>query len=129
MAFGGRRCLPNASRFHSIAVESRPSLKFMGQEPFAKVDVLRQSGLLKLLIPVEDGGLGGRWTDALKVTRAIAPAITTSVDHRQICDSLFAAINIATRNDLARRSSGVPFLDCLATWARMRPPWRFRGRR
>jgi alkylation response protein AidB-like acyl-CoA dehydrogenase len=72
MAFGGRRCLPNASRFHSIAVESRPSLKFMGQEPFAKVDVLRQSGLLKLLIPVEDGGLGGRWTDALKVTRAIA---------------------------------------------------------
>ena len=40
--------------------------------PFAEIDVLRQSGLLKLLVPVEDGGLGGRWTDALEVTRTIA---------------------------------------------------------
>jgi alkylation response protein AidB-like acyl-CoA dehydrogenase len=43
-----------------------------GQAPFAEVDLLRQSGLLKLLVPVEDGGLGGRWTDALEVTRTIA---------------------------------------------------------
>jgi alkylation response protein AidB-like acyl-CoA dehydrogenase len=42
------------------------------QAPFAEVDALRQSGLLKLLVPVEDGGLGGRWTDALEVTRTIA---------------------------------------------------------
>jgi alkylation response protein AidB-like acyl-CoA dehydrogenase len=43
-----------------------------GQAPFVEVDVLRQSGLLKLLIPVADGGLGGRWPDALEVTRTIA---------------------------------------------------------
>jgi alkylation response protein AidB-like acyl-CoA dehydrogenase len=43
-----------------------------GQAPFAEIDTLRQSGLLKLLVPVADGGLGGRWTDALEVTRTIA---------------------------------------------------------
>jgi alkylation response protein AidB-like acyl-CoA dehydrogenase len=43
-----------------------------GQAPFEEVDLLRRSGLLKLLIPAEDGGLGGRWTDALEVTRTIA---------------------------------------------------------
>jgi alkylation response protein AidB-like acyl-CoA dehydrogenase len=43
-----------------------------GRAPVAEIALLKKSGLLKLLIPVEDGGLGGRWTDALNVTRTIA---------------------------------------------------------
>jgi alkylation response protein AidB-like acyl-CoA dehydrogenase len=52
--------------------ESAAARDKAGEAPFEEVDLLRRSGLLKLLIPTEDGGLGGRWTDALEVTRTIA---------------------------------------------------------
>lgn len=42
--------------------------------PFAEVDLLRGSGLLKLLVPLEKGGSGGRWSDAVDVTRIVSAA-------------------------------------------------------
>ena len=53
-------------------VETATTRNKAGQAPFTELDLLRRSGLLKLLIPAEDGGLGGRWTDALEVIRTIA---------------------------------------------------------
>jgi alkylation response protein AidB-like acyl-CoA dehydrogenase len=61
-----------ASQIAAKLAETAVARDKAGQAPFAEIDVLRQSGLLKLLVPVEDGGLGGRWTDALEVTRTIA---------------------------------------------------------
>jgi alkylation response protein AidB-like acyl-CoA dehydrogenase len=43
-----------------------------GQAPLTELNLLRRSGLLKLLMPAEAGGLGGRLIDALEVIRAIA---------------------------------------------------------
>lgn len=37
-------------------------------------DLIRESGLLKLLIPTEYGGLGGNWHDVFQVVRTIARA-------------------------------------------------------
>ena len=45
-----------------------------GKPPFEEIDHLRQTGLLKLLAPQAFGGAGGRWTDAMSVTRTIAEA-------------------------------------------------------
>ena len=45
-----------------------------GKPPFEEIDRLRRTGLLKLLAPRAFGGAGGRWTDAMSVTRAIAEA-------------------------------------------------------
>jgi alkylation response protein AidB-like acyl-CoA dehydrogenase len=43
-----------------------------GQAPFPELDLLRRSGLLTLLTPAEDGGPGGRVTDALAVISTVA---------------------------------------------------------
>ena len=61
-----------ASHIAAKLAETAATRDKVGHAPFAEIDVLRQSGLLKLLVPVEDGGLGGRWIDALEVTRTIA---------------------------------------------------------
>jgi alkylation response protein AidB-like acyl-CoA dehydrogenase/ABC-type nitrate/sulfonate/bicarbonate transport system substrate-binding protein len=45
-----------------------------GKPPFAEIDLLRRSGLLKLLAPRAVGGGSGQWTDAMSVTRAVAEA-------------------------------------------------------
>ncbi|HWU34681.1 MAG TPA: acyl-CoA dehydrogenase family protein [Methylovorus sp.] len=45
-----------------------------GGTPYAQRDAVRQSGLLKLLIPVEWGGLGGNWSQLYRIIRTIARA-------------------------------------------------------
>ncbi|HEY9643906.1 MAG TPA: acyl-CoA dehydrogenase family protein [Coleofasciculaceae cyanobacterium] len=45
-----------------------------GGTPVYELNRLRESSLLKLLIPEEYGGLGGNWTTALQVVREIAKA-------------------------------------------------------
>ena len=45
-----------------------------GGTPFEQREAVRQSGLLKLLIPKELGGLGGNWADIYRIIRIIARA-------------------------------------------------------
>lgn len=45
-----------------------------GRAPVAEIDLLRDSGLLDLLVPSELGGRGGHWRTAFEVTRVIARA-------------------------------------------------------
>ncbi|MBN6036586.1 acyl-CoA dehydrogenase family protein [Amycolatopsis sp. 195334CR] len=45
-----------------------------GAEPRAEIELLRESGLLRLLIPAEHGGAGGDWPLAHRVIRRIAVA-------------------------------------------------------
>jgi hypothetical protein len=67
--------------------------------------VRRQSGLFSLLVPVEDGGLGGRWTDiGSDAHNRVRRRFDQSTDRPSLCrwivarvhDSVFAAINIVT---------------------------------
>lgn len=51
-----------------------------GQPPVNEVKLLRQSGLLPLLVPVARGGAGGDWPAANTVTRIVAAA-DASVGH------------------------------------------------
>lgn len=44
------------------------------QDPFAEVSLLRESGLLDLLVPQEFGGAGGHWESAFAAVRIIAAA-------------------------------------------------------
>ncbi|MFL4475412.1 acyl-CoA dehydrogenase family protein [Paeniglutamicibacter sp. MACA_103] len=44
------------------------------QEPFTEVALLRDSGLLNLLVPTEFGGAGGHWESAFAAVRIIASA-------------------------------------------------------
>ncbi len=61
-----------ASRIAAKLAETATTQDRVGQAPFAEVDVLRQSGLLELIVPVGGGGLGDRWTEAPELTRTIA---------------------------------------------------------
>jgi len=45
-----------------------------GGTPYAQREAVRQSGLLKLLIPVGWGGLGGDWSQLYRIIRTIARA-------------------------------------------------------
>ncbi len=45
-----------------------------GALPFAEVDWLRQSGLLKLLVSESAGGAGRKWSEAIGATRIVAAA-------------------------------------------------------
>lgn len=51
-----------------------------GGTPKVERDLLRQSGLLRLSVPVEYGGLGASWADTLGVVRQIA-RVDSSVAH------------------------------------------------
>lgn len=51
-----------------------------GGTPKAERDRLRQSGLLKLIIPREYGGLGESWITALEITRRLAE-VDSSIAH------------------------------------------------
>ncbi|MFT4083365.1 MAG: acyl-CoA dehydrogenase family protein [Nocardioides sp.] len=42
------------------------------QPPYAEVELLRDSGLVTLLGPIEHGGAGENWTTALRVVRAVS---------------------------------------------------------
>ena len=44
----------------------------MGGNPKKERDLIRESGLLKVLIPQEFGGLGGTWTDVVQIVRIFA---------------------------------------------------------
>lgn len=44
------------------------------QDPFTEVDLLRESGLLNLLVPAEFGGAGAHWESAFATVRIIAEA-------------------------------------------------------
>jgi alkylation response protein AidB-like acyl-CoA dehydrogenase len=65
-----------AEEFAATAVERDAK----GGTPKAERDKLRQSGLLKLVIPQEYGGLGDRWTTALQITRDFAK-VDSSIAH------------------------------------------------
>jgi alkylation response protein AidB-like acyl-CoA dehydrogenase len=65
-----------AQEFAATAVERDAR----GGTPKAERDQLRQSGLLKLVIPQENGGLGDRWTTVLQITREFAK-VDSSIAH------------------------------------------------
>ena len=44
----------------------------MGGNPKKERDLIRESGLLKVLIPQKFGGLGGTWTDVVQIVRIFA---------------------------------------------------------
>ncbi len=44
------------------------------QDPFTEAALLRESGLLNLLVPLEHGGRGGHWESAFAAVRTIASA-------------------------------------------------------
>ncbi|QAY65249.1 acyl-CoA dehydrogenase family protein [Paenibacillus protaetiae] len=57
-----------AGRFREDAAERDKA----GGTPVRQRGWIRESGLLKLLIPAEYGGLGGQWSDVLRVVREFA---------------------------------------------------------
>lgn len=59
-----------AGQFEQTAVERDKT----GGNAKIERDLIRESGLLKLLIPTEFGGLGGNWHDVFQVVRTIARA-------------------------------------------------------
>lgn len=65
-----------AKEFAKTAIERDKQ----GGTPKAERDRLRESGLLKLIIPKEYGGLGERWTTVLQITRTFAE-VDSSIAH------------------------------------------------
>lgn len=65
-----------AEKFSETAIERDHA----GGTAKAERDLIRKSGLLKLLIPIEYGGLGGNWLDVLKVVRIFA-RVDSSLAH------------------------------------------------
>ncbi len=69
-----------AARLAGRFAETAAARDLAGGTPKAERDLLRGSGLLKLSIPIEYGGLGANWTDTLGVVRQLARA-DSSVAH------------------------------------------------
>lgn len=65
-----------AQEFAQTAIERDAQ----GGTPKAERDRIRQSGLLKLIIPTEFGGLGQSWQTALRITREFAK-VDSSIAH------------------------------------------------
>jgi len=65
-----------AAEFAQTAIERDKA----GGTPLAERDRLRESGLLKLIIPQEYGGLGEGWDTVLKITRKFAE-VDSSIAH------------------------------------------------
>ncbi|MEP0914647.1 acyl-CoA dehydrogenase family protein [Leptolyngbya sp. GB1-A1] len=65
-----------AAEFAQTAIERDKA----GGTPLAERDRLRKSGLLKLIIPQEYGGLGEGWDTVLKITRKFAE-VDSSIAH------------------------------------------------
>lgn len=65
-----------AAEFAQTAIERDKA----GGTPQAERDRIRESGLLKLIIPQEYGGLGESWVTALKITRKFAE-VDSSLAH------------------------------------------------
>ncbi|MGE8077470.1 acyl-CoA dehydrogenase family protein [Peribacillus loiseleuriae] len=57
-----------ARKFYENAAER----DFKGGNPKVERDLIRESGLLKVLIPEKFGGWGGTWTDVVRIVRAFA---------------------------------------------------------
>jgi alkylation response protein AidB-like acyl-CoA dehydrogenase len=60
-----------------------------GGTPKAERERLRESGLLKLIIPKEYGGLGERWTTVLQITRTFAE-VDSSISTRSREERVYA---------------------------------------
>ncbi|MBN8440699.1 MAG: acyl-CoA dehydrogenase family protein [Thauera sp.] len=69
-----------AARLAERFAETAAARDLAGGTPKAERDLLRGSGLLKLSIPSEHGGLGASWTDTLAIVRQLARA-DSSVAH------------------------------------------------
>lgn len=65
-----------AAQFAKTAVERDK----VGGNPKFERDLIRKSGLLKLLVPTEYGGLGGDWHDVFNVVRIFA-RVDSSIAH------------------------------------------------
>ncbi|ASO20209.1 alkylation response protein AidB-like acyl-CoA dehydrogenase [Actinoalloteichus hoggarensis] len=65
-----------AARLRADAVER----EHRGAEPVAEIALLRESGLLRLLVPTEHGGLGGDWPTAHRVITTVGAA-DASIGH------------------------------------------------
>jgi alkylation response protein AidB-like acyl-CoA dehydrogenase len=65
-----------ANEFAATAIERDQQ----GGTPKKERDRIRESGLLKLIIPKEFGGLGERWTTVLQITRQFAE-VDSSIAH------------------------------------------------
>ena len=57
-----------AKKFNENAAERDA----IGGNPKVERDLIRESGLLKVLIPEEFGGWGGTWTDVVQIVRIFA---------------------------------------------------------
>jgi alkylation response protein AidB-like acyl-CoA dehydrogenase len=57
----------------ALAVDA-PVRDKANRDPFAEVALLRESGLLNLLVPAEFGGAGGHWESAFAAVRIVASA-------------------------------------------------------
>lgn len=57
-----------ARKFNENAAER----DYRGGNPKEERNLIRESGLLKVLIPSEFGGCGGKWTDVVKIVRIFA---------------------------------------------------------
>ena len=57
-----------AKKFNENAAERDVT----GGNPKAERDLIRESGLLKVLIPTKFGGWGGTWTDVVRIVRILA---------------------------------------------------------
>ncbi|MBS0512760.1 MAG: acyl-CoA dehydrogenase family protein [Proteobacteria bacterium] len=60
--------------------ETAAARDLAGGTPKVERDLLRESGLLKLSIPIEYGGLGASWTETLGIVRQLA-RVDSSVAH------------------------------------------------
>lgn len=63
-----------ARQLSEYFAETAAERDLAGGTAYAQREAVRQSGLLKLLIPQEWGGLGGNWADLYQIIRTIARA-------------------------------------------------------
>ncbi|MGZ8251703.1 MAG: acyl-CoA dehydrogenase family protein, partial [Methylophilaceae bacterium] len=63
-----------ARQLSEYFAETAAERDLAGGTAYAQREAVRQSGLLKLLIPQEWGGLGGNWSDLYQIIRTIARA-------------------------------------------------------
>ncbi len=61
-----------AEQLSQYLSETAAERDVQGGTPYAQRQAIRESGLLKLLIPPQLGGLGGNWTEIYKIIRTIA---------------------------------------------------------
>lgn len=66
--------LATARRLAATLAESAWERDRAGAPPFAEIALMRESGLLRLLVPRAAGGSGAGWADAVAITRIVSAA-------------------------------------------------------